>query len=52
MTAIVPLTTYKTLAYKVNNIPNLKINTLGTSIIKIGKTNFVAFKEFMKTQSY
>ena len=51
MTAIVPLTTYKTLAYKVNNIPNLKINTLGTSIIKIGKTNFVAFKEFMKTQS-
>ena len=51
MTAIVPLTTYKTLAYKVANIPNLKTNTLGASIIKIGKTNFIGFKDFMKTEA-
>ena len=51
MTAIVPLTTYKTLGFQVSNIPNLKINTLGASIVKIGKTNFIAFKDFMKSES-
>jgi len=51
MTAIVPLTTYKTIGYDINNIPDLKVNTLGASIIKISNTNFIAFKEFMKKQS-
>lgn len=49
MTAIVPLTTYSTLSYNANTIPDIKLNILGANIIKIGKTNFVSFRDFMKS---
>lgn len=48
MTAIVPLTTYSTLGYTTNTIPNIKLNVIGSSIVKIEKTNFIMFKDFMK----
>jgi len=49
MTAIVPLTTYSTLSYNANTIPDIKLNILGANIIRIGKTNFVSFRDFMKS---
>lgn len=51
MTAIVPLTTYSTLSYDVASIPNKKLGVLGAAVVRIGKTNFVAFKDFMKRAS-
>ena len=49
MTAIVPLTTYSTLSYNANTIPDMKLNILGANIVRIGKTNFVSFRDFMKS---
>ena len=49
MTAIVPLTTYSTLGYTTSAIPNNKLNVVGANIVRLGKTNFVMFKDFMKT---
>lgn len=54
LTAIIPITTYNTIGYKVNEIIELqnmiKINKI-TSLVKINKTNFAFFKDEIKSIS-
>lgn len=48
MTAIVPLTTYETYTYNIDDIPKLKIEYASMKLINITESNISLFKDFIK----
>lgn len=49
MTAIVPLTTYKTITYEIKDFPNLKLEYASMKVLRIKNNNINLFKDFIKT---
>ena len=48
MTAIVPLTTYETITYELENFPRLKLEYASVKILRITNNNISLFKDFIK----
>ena len=48
MTAIVPLTTYKTFTYDISHFPKLKIEYASMKLVRITESNISLFKDFIK----
>ena len=48
MTAIVPLTTYETITYEIENFPRLKLEYASVKILRITNNNISLFKDFIK----
>ena len=48
MTAIVPLTTYKTFTYDISQFPKLKIEYASMNLVRITESNISLFKDFIK----
>ena len=48
MTAIVPLTTYETVTYEIENFPRLKLEYASVKILRITNNNISLFKDFIK----
>lgn len=48
MTAIVPLTTYDTLTYNIDDFPKLKVEYPSVKVLRITNNNISLFKDFIK----
>uniref|UniRef100_A0A6C0CR10 Glycylpeptide N-tetradecanoyltransferase n=1 Tax=viral metagenome TaxID=1070528 RepID=A0A6C0CR10_9ZZZZ len=48
MTAIIPLTTYNTLTYEIDDFPKLKLEYASMKVLRITNNNISLFKDFIK----